>query len=69
MPEKWTGVLLCDMHLARVTAKELADEVGWHPKYLSVVLNGHRTPKGAEKQLRAAFERIVSKRNAEQKAV
>lgn len=61
MPEKWTAELIGDMHLAHVTAKELAAEVGWHPKYLSVVLNGHRTPKGAERQLRDAFQRIVNR--------
>ena len=61
MPEKWTAELLGDMHLAHVTGKELAAEAGWHPKYLSVVLNGHRTPKGAEQTLRAALERIVSR--------
>ena len=48
MPAKWTADLLGRMHLAGVTAKQLAAEVGWNPKYLSVVLNGHKEPKGAE---------------------
>ena len=50
MPAKWTADLIGDMHLAGVTAKQLAAEVGWHEKYLSAVMNGHREPKGAEKQ-------------------
>lgn len=60
MPAKWTADLLGEMHLAGVTAKQLAAEVGWHPKYLSVVLNGHKDPKGAESKLRDALNRLVS---------
>lgn len=59
MPAKWTAELLGDMHLARVTAKQLAAEVGWHEKYLSAVLNGHREPPNAEAVLRAALDRLI----------
>lgn len=59
MPAKWTADLLGDMHLAGVTAKQLAAEVGWHPKYLSSVLNGHREPKDAETKLRKALNRLA----------
>lgn len=61
MPAKWTADLLGEMHLARITAKQLAAEVGWNPKYLSVVLNGHKEPKGAEQKLNEALERLKSK--------
>lgn len=61
MPAKWTADLLGEMHLAGVTAKQLAAEVGWNPKYLSVVLNGHKEPKGAEQKLNEALERLKSK--------
>ncbi len=60
MPAKWSADLLGDMHLAGITAKQLAAEVGWNTKYLSVVLNGHKNPKGAKDKLRAAFDRLVS---------
>ena len=63
MPAKWTADLLGEMHLAGVTAKRLAAEVGWNPKYLSVVLNGHREPKDAEKKLNAAFRRLLSEQS------
>ena len=62
MPAEWTADLLGEMHLARVTAKQLAAEVGWNEKYLSVVLNGHREPKNAEQTLRAALARLVEKK-------
>lgn len=68
MPAQWTADLLGKMHLAGVTSKELAAEAGWHPKYLSVVLNGHREPKGAEQTLRAALERIVNREHSQDTA-
>lgn len=60
MPAKWTAELLGQMHLSGVTAKRLAEEVGWNPKYLSVVLNGHKEPRDAEKKLKAALQRLTS---------
>ena len=66
MPAKWTADLLGEMHLAGVTAKQLAAEVGWNSKYLSVVLNGHREPKGAEQKLKEALGRLVQKNNPTQ---
>ena len=62
MPAQWTADLIGEMHLAGVTAKQLAAEAGWHEKYLSVVLNGHREPKNAEQTLRAALARLVEKK-------
>lgn len=58
MPAEWTASLIGEMHLKGVTAKRLAEEVGWHEKYLSAVLNGHREPKDAEKKLREALNRL-----------
>lgn len=60
MPAQWVAELIGEMHLRRVTAKQLAESVGWHPKYLSAVLNGHREPKGAEAKLRKALEELRS---------
>lgn len=66
MPAQWTGKLIGEMHLLGVTSKELAVEVGWHPKYLSVVLNGHKEPKGAEDKLRAALSRLEARGSSQQ---
>ena len=62
MPAQWTADLIGEMHLAGITAKELAAEAGLNPKYLSTVLNGHCTPRNAEQDLREAFERLKTKR-------
>ncbi len=63
MPAQWTGELIGEMHIAGVTAKQLAAEVGWHEKYLSAVINGHREPKGAAETLKAALQRLTAQRN------
>ena len=63
MPAQWTGEIVGEMHLTGVTAKELAATVGWHPNYLSLVLNGHKQPKGAEEKLRAALAQLKSTQN------
>lgn len=60
MPAQWTGELIGEMHIRGVTAKQLAAEAGWHENYLSMVLNGHKEPKGAEQKLRAALERLTA---------
>ena len=60
MPAQWTADIIGEMHLNGITAKQLAAEVGWHEKYLSAVLNGHRNPKNAETTLRAALDRLVN---------
>lgn len=60
MPAQWTGELVGEMHMKGISAKQLAEAVGWNPKYLSGVLNCHYEPKGAEAKLRAALERLTT---------
>lgn len=64
MPAQWTAEILGEMHLAGITAKQLAEEAGWHEKYLSAVMNGHRDPKGAEDTLRAALAKLKANKLA-----
>lgn len=60
MPAQWTADLIGEMHLKRITAKQLAAHVGWHEKYLSSVMNGHREPKNAEQTLRNALKELIA---------
>lgn len=62
MPDAWTGDLVGRMHNARVTLEDLATELGVTKGYISMILNGGRSPDGAEKRLNAAFEKIVQER-------
>lgn len=63
MPEEWTGKLIGEMHNHMITAEELAREVGVGKSYISMILNGSRTPKGGRERLEKAFERIVARRS------
>ena len=60
MPEQWTGDLVCRMHLHRIPQKRLAEALGVTPEYVSMVLNGHRTPPGAQARFSAALERLLA---------
>ena len=59
MPAAWTGDVVKDLHLHGISAKQLAEKLGWHSKYLSTVMNGHKSPAGAEKKIRAALDELI----------
>lgn len=61
MIAQWTGDVIGEMHVAGVSMKQLAEELGWNVKYLSAVLNCRREPKNAEQKVRAALSAIVEK--------
>ena len=42
MPQEWTASVVAQMHLAKITKKQLAEEAGYTPEYVSMGLNGHR---------------------------
>lgn len=62
MRENWMGELIGQMHNAGVSRKEIAAELGVTPAYVTMLLNGIRTPEGAEMKLRSAFETVREKR-------
>lgn len=65
MPEKWTGKLLGTMHNEDVTYDDLAKELGVTKSYVSMILNGRRSPPGIQKRMETALRNIVvSKKNA-----
>ena len=63
MPAQWTADLIGKMHIYSISAKDLATKIGWHPKYLSAVLNGRRDPKGAEVACNAALDELIAQEN------
>lgn len=60
MPEKWTGDVVGDMHVAGITAKQLAQKMGVNEKYLSAVLNSKKNPKNAESKCKAALSELIA---------
>ena len=68
MPAQWTGLIIGQMHTEEITAKELAAELDWNPKYLSQVLNSRENPKKAEEKVTAALNRIIQRRRTQEVA-
>lgn len=62
MPEKWTGQLIGKMHNSRVTYDEIARKLGVGKSYVSMVLNGARSPKDAKQRFNTAYEEIIAER-------
>lgn len=69
--EDWTAYVVGEMHKYRIKNPELAEECGYHPTYLSTVLNGNKefgSEEAAEKtkeHVLAALERLKAKRMEE----
>lgn len=64
MPAQWTADIVGKMHIAGVTAKELAAYLNYNPKYVSAVLNGKREPKNAEQIFRQGLEEMIQQKGA-----
>ena len=62
MPAQWTAEILGEMHLHRITAKQLSEKLGYNPKYVSAVMNGRKTPKKAEAKFRAALAELIDEK-------
>lgn len=60
MPAQWTGNVVGKMHLAGVRKSDLAKAIGYTPEYLSMILNGHRSPKDAQKTIESALDRLIN---------
>ena len=61
MPAQWTADIISEMHLNCITAWELAAEAKIDYHYLSMILNGHRSPKNAEARCREALARLIAR--------
>lgn len=55
MPENWKARLIAKLHMNRISKKRLAEQLGYTPEYVSMVLNGHRSPNGAENEFSKAL--------------
>lgn len=65
MLAQWIADLVGKMHKFKVSKTNLAKELGVSREYVSMVLNGHREPAGAEQKFRDAAERIIERKHTE----
>lgn len=63
MPKDWTGDLVGLMHNHRITNRMLATALGVTDRYVSMILNGHREPPGAEERFKAALSELITQEN------
>ena len=61
MLAQWTAELVGQMHQHRISKTQLADHMGVTREYVSMVLNGHREPTGAEQRFRTALDDLITK--------
>lgn len=61
MPAQWTGEIIGELHVNGITAKQLSAQLGYNPKYVSAILNGKKSPKGAEEKFRQAVRELAQK--------
>lgn len=64
MSKEWTGRIVGLLHTHRITQTLLAKEMGITAQYVSMVLNGKKSPKGIEERMESAIQAIVDRRNA-----
>lgn len=66
MLAQWIPVFVGKKHGAKITNRELAAELDVAEQYVSMVLNGHRDPAGAEEKFTAALQRIIDRRQTQE---
>lgn len=62
MPDIWTGEIVAQLHVHRITQKELAEKSGYTPEYVSMVLNGAKISNVVEQNLNAALKELIKER-------
>lgn len=65
MLAQWIGEIVGQMHNNKVSKAQLAEHMGVSREYVSMILNGHRCPTGAEERLRSAVSELVEKNKEE----
>ena len=59
----WTGDACKLMHIHDIKAAEVTEVLNWSTPYFSDVINGKKTPAGAEEKVMTAINEIIVIRN------
>lgn len=62
--EQWIGNIVGKMHINKITQTQLANKMGVTNDYIWMILNGKKSPKGAEERITAAVEAIIAEKTA-----
>ncbi len=61
--EKWIGEAVGLMHIHRITQQMIGDEMGVTNDYVSMILRGVKSPKGAEERVMGAISSIIARKS------
>lgn len=61
--EQWMGDAVGKMHINKITQSQLAERLGVSVDYISMILNGKKTPKDAEKRIMSALNEIIASKS------
>lgn len=59
MPAQWTAEVVMEMHMHRITKRQLAQKLGVTPEWVGRILNGKNAPSHAEQKFRTALEELI----------
>ena len=62
MLAQWIGELIGQMHNNKISKTQLAEHMGVSREYVSMVINGHREPAGAQERFNTAVREIIAER-------
>ena len=65
MPAKWTGDIVGIMHNYKITQEDVALEMGVTKAYVSMILNGKKSPAGIKDRVEHAVNAIILRRREE----
>ncbi len=60
----WTGEACKLMHIHDIKAADVTELLNWSTPYFSDVINGKKTPAGAEEKVMGAINAIIAERNS-----
>ena len=60
----WIANAVGKMHVNRISNIDIAKKLNFTVGYVSMILNGKKTPKDAETRIMSAIDEIIAERNA-----
>ena len=60
----WIANAVGKMHVNRISNIDIAKKLNFTVGYVSMILNGKKTPKDAETRIMSAIDEIIRERNA-----
>lgn len=60
--DKWIAGTVGKMHVNRIKQADLAKHLGCTPDYISMILTGKRSPKGAKDRITGAVDELIKQK-------